>query len=115
MLLYQAEEKVLGLTHADIGAWLFEKWNLSKGLVECIRCHHNPSLASDNQKLVAVIHTADVLCRAIRFGSGGDNKIPMISETAWKLLGLNESDFDGLLNELGEELERATIFLDFIK
>lgn len=115
ILIYEAEEKVLGVTHAEVGAWLFEKWNLSKGLIECIRCHHNPTLARENQKLVAIIHLSDILCRALRFGSGGDNKIPMISETAWSQLGLDVREFDRLLSETGEELERATVFLDFVK
>ena len=115
ILIYQAEEEVLGITHADIGAWLFEKWNLSKGLVECTRCHHNPALATDNQKLISIIHIADILCRSLRFGSGGDNKIPMMSDAAWNALGLNTNTFPRLLKETDEEIEKAMIFLDFIK
>jgi HD-like signal output (HDOD) protein len=114
-LLARAEEEVLGVTHAEVGAWLFERWNMAKGLVEAIRFHHNPALAGDHQRLASIVHLADILVRAIRFGSGGDNKIPAISETAWKCLGLDGTPFDRLLNETGEEIEKAMVFLDFIQ
>jgi len=115
ILIAEAEAQVLGATHADVGAWLFEKWNLSKGLVETTRCHHNPALASENSKFAEIIHVSDILVRAIRFGSGGDNKIPAISETAWKSLGLQEGEMDDLLSQTGQEIDKAMIFLDFIK
>ena len=114
-LLIDAEKETLGVTHAEVGAWLFEKWNLSKGLVGTTRCHHNPALASENSKFAEIIHVSDILVRAIRFGSGGDNKIPAISETAWKSLGLQEGEIDDLLSQTGQEIEKAMIFLDFSK
>jgi len=114
-LIAEAEMEVLGATHADVGAWLFEKWNLSKGLIETTRCHHNPALAGENTKLAEIIHLADILIRAMRFGNGGDNRIPMISESAWKSLGLQHSDFDDLFLQTHAEIEKAMIFLDFIK
>lgn len=40
--LVAAEEIVLGCTHADIGAWLAEKWNLPSQLVDAIQYHHTP-------------------------------------------------------------------------
>ncbi|HXX93190.1 MAG TPA: HDOD domain-containing protein [Planctomycetota bacterium] len=115
ILIAEAEAQILGATHADVGAWLFEKWNLSKGLVETTRCHHNPALASDSPKFAEIIHVSDILVRAIRFGNGGDNKIPALQEGAWKSLGLQESELDDLLSQTGQEIEKAMIFLDFIK
>lgn len=114
-LLFDAEQEVLGITHADVGAWLFEKWSLSRGLVETTRCHHNTALARESQKLAEIIHAADVLARAIRYGNGGDAKIPALGEAACKSLGLAESLFDDLLRETGEEIEKATVFLDFAR
>ncbi len=114
-LIYDAEQLVLGATHADVGAWLFEKWNLSRGLIETTRCHHNPSLASENPRFAEIVHVADILVRAIRFGSGGDQKIPALSEAAWKSLGLQDGEMDDLLAQTGAEIEKAMVFLDFIR
>lgn len=114
-LIVEAEAEVLGLTHADVGAWLFEKWNLSKGLVETTRCHHNPQLAGDQQKFAEIIHLADILVRALRFGNGGDAKIPAVNDAAWRSLGLAEPELDDLLLQTSAEIEKAMVFLDFIK
>ncbi|MFP4528838.1 MAG: HDOD domain-containing protein [Candidatus Kapaibacterium sp.] len=40
--LCQAETEILGGTHAEIGAWLSEKWNLPAHLGNAIRFHHTP-------------------------------------------------------------------------
>jgi putative nucleotidyltransferase with HDIG domain len=114
-LLVQAESDLLGVTHAEVGAWLFDKWNLSKGLVETTRCHHNPALATENSRTAAIVHVSDIFARAIRFGNGGDNKVPALRESAWKQLNFEPNQFDTLLKDSGEEIEKAMIFLDFIK
>jgi HD-like signal output (HDOD) protein len=115
LLLFDAEAQLLGVSHADVGAWLFEKWNLSKGLVETVRCHHNPPLAGEHQRFAEIIHVSDILVRACRFGNGGDAKIPALHEATWKSLGLSEAEFDDLLTQTGAEIEKAMVFLDFAK
>lgn len=115
ILVREAEEQLLGVNHAEIGAWLFEKWNLSKGLVEAVRHHHNPALAGEHQRLAAIVHLGDIVVRSLRFGSGGDGKVPPISETAWNSLGMGAAPFDRIFKETGEEMEKAVVFLEFAK
>jgi len=57
----EAEESVLGVTHADVGGWLAERWNLPAQLVEAISLHHAPEKAEKSPDLVALIHCADVI------------------------------------------------------
>lgn len=115
-LLVAAEEQVLGVTHAEVGALLLGKWNLSKGMVEVVRCHHNPSVAAEGTRTAtAIVHFADILARALRVGSGGDRKIPIVSDAAWQVLGLPLDQMDAIVTEAGEEIERAMFFLDFIR
>jgi len=61
----EAEESVLGVTHAEIGSWLGERWNLPDHLVESILCHHHPENAKLNKELVAVVHCADVFANRL--------------------------------------------------
>lgn len=73
----EAEESVLGITHAEVGGWLAERWNLPDHLVEAISMHHTPGRAEHNKDLVALIHCADVFaCRmatqAVEFDKGID-------------------------------------------
>ncbi len=63
--LWQAELKVFGTTHAEIGAHLLGLWNLPNPIVEAVAFHHQPSEAShkDFSPLTAV-HIANVLHHA---------------------------------------------------
>jgi HD-like signal output (HDOD) protein len=61
----EAEESVLGVTHADVGGWLGERWNLPDHLIEGLSLHHTPGKAVRNRDLVAIIHCADVLVSRI--------------------------------------------------
>ncbi len=61
----EAEETVLGVTHADIGGWLAERWNLPDHLAEAIKYHHAPAQAARSPELVALIHCADVFASKI--------------------------------------------------
>lgn len=59
--MLEAEESVLGVTHAEVGGWLAERWNMPDHLVEAIAFHHQPFKAVLNPDLVALIHVADVI------------------------------------------------------
>jgi HD-like signal output (HDOD) protein len=61
----EAEESVLGVTHADIGGWLAARWNLPDHLIEALSLHHVPANATHNPDLVAIIHCADVFVSRI--------------------------------------------------
>lgn len=61
----EAEESVLGVTHAEVGSWLAERWNLPDQLVEAVALHHAPANAAQNPDLVALIHCADVMANSL--------------------------------------------------
>ncbi len=48
--MHQAERACLGATHAEVGAWLAEQWNLPEQLIHAIRWHHEapPEPGQDN-------------------------------------------------------------------
>lgn len=59
--LYEAEERIFGCNHADIGGWLAEQWNLPPGLREVIQQHHRPCGEILNQELLAILQLSDVI------------------------------------------------------
>jgi putative nucleotidyltransferase with HDIG domain len=65
----EAEESVLGVTHAEIGSWLAERWNLPDHLVEAILYHNTPTKAATNPELVSIIHCADNVATRIASGA----------------------------------------------
>jgi putative nucleotidyltransferase with HDIG domain len=60
----EAERKVFGTDHAEVGAHLLGLWGLPLELVEIVGFHHRPSLyAGDEFSALTSVHIADVLQR----------------------------------------------------
>ncbi|MDA0747608.1 MAG: HDOD domain-containing protein [bacterium] len=104
MLFYKAEEEVMEVTHANIGGWLLEKWQLPSQLVEPIMYHHSFHPSRQHADRTAVLHLADILVRAEGFGSGGDARIPVLSEEAMQTLKLKKDDLQEIMDTMVDEM-----------
>lgn len=71
--LYAAEKELLGVDHGQIGAWLAENWRLPRSISEAMQYHHYLSRAEINRPLVALVGFADILCRILGAGDGGNH------------------------------------------
>lgn len=60
--LWSVEEEQLGITHAEVGAYLMELWGLPSAIIEALAFHHYPSMYGENcfSPLTAV-HIANAL------------------------------------------------------
>jgi len=65
-----AENKVLGINHAEIGAQILTTWSLPKNIVNAVRWHHDPDSAEKSNILIDIVHIADALCLMIGIGVG---------------------------------------------
>jgi HD-like signal output (HDOD) protein/CheY-like chemotaxis protein len=59
--LHEEELAQLGVTHAQVGAYLLGLWGMPASLVEAAALHHTPGLASTEFSLLTAVHIADVL------------------------------------------------------
>jgi putative nucleotidyltransferase with HDIG domain len=61
-LMTLAEQRVLGVNHAEAGAYLIGLWGLPEVIVQCVQFHHQPSLAPGQEDRVTplcAVHLAD--------------------------------------------------------
>jgi putative nucleotidyltransferase with HDIG domain len=103
ILMIRAEIRILGYTHAEIGKLLAEKWNLPSKLVQIIAHHHQPTDAGSFAMEAAIVHLADIFCRALNMGSGGDNKIPPLDRFAWECLKIQTNAIEGIMQTMHDE------------
>jgi putative nucleotidyltransferase with HDIG domain len=103
--MLEAERKLLGTDHAEVGAWLAKSWFLPDKLIEPIGCHHDVAAAPSQQTKASVVHLANILIKASGFGFSGDEFVPLIQPAAWEKLAMTES----ILAEIVEELEDKLI------
>jgi HD-like signal output (HDOD) protein len=62
---HEAEHAVLGVTHAEIGAYLLGIWGLPFEIIEAVAYHHTPSMVTaGNRDVLAAVHTVDALVSA---------------------------------------------------
>jgi putative nucleotidyltransferase with HDIG domain len=100
-LMVDAEQRLLGLTHADVGGWLLAHWGLPRRLVTPVARHHSFEPDGVDAGCVAVVHVADVLARAAGKGDPGDAALPAVDPRAWELLGMSAKDAAAAFADIG--------------
>jgi HD-like signal output (HDOD) protein len=62
LAIREAEQTVLGCTHAEVGAYLLGLWGIPSPIVEAVALHHRPaSCATRNFSAVSAVHVANAL------------------------------------------------------
>jgi HD-like signal output (HDOD) protein len=91
--LKEAELEVLGMDHQEIGNYLLEKWNFPVELCTAILHHHHPSVAGQEDKLIAsLIHFADFMTQELKMGDFyWDEKLELDKE-ALSIMQFNSDD-----------------------
>jgi HD-like signal output (HDOD) protein/C4-dicarboxylate-specific signal transduction histidine kinase len=59
--LAEQEQRSLGLTHAEAGAWLMERWHLGESLVAAVLQHHEPAPQPAARPLSQILQRAHQL------------------------------------------------------
>lgn len=113
-LIVEAEQDVMGTTHAHVGGWLSRRWNFPESIAAAIRMHHQPELARQHRRLVMIVHVADVIARALGLGFGGDMRIPVVDPTAWRELGLTREAVSQCMKETLDRTEQTKEFLEMV-
>jgi HD-like signal output (HDOD) protein len=108
---YQAEKKVMDVTHAEVAGWMGERWNLPKKILVSIREHHNVEMAR-TEPSVCAIYLANNLAHREGFGHSKREPTPTIDEQALELVaGFDERS---VAKEMREAYFKAESFLEII-
>ncbi|NJJ41840.1 HDOD domain-containing protein [Paenibacillus apii] len=97
-----------GKTHADIGAWICEKWGLPEDLGLVVKYHHSPLLSTDNLSEIELIHVAD--CISTEYYQrliGLDVRHP-INARVMQNLGITKDMVEEIGASLPDEVEKVS-------
>ncbi len=112
-----AEQRILGTDHAEVGAWIAEKWSLPSSIVESIRYHHQPQLAPEHSVLTAIVHIASNLARGILTPSLRQRvNEHLAQDPAWEVVAKDNPsiltlDIPTFVEEIEENIDRAREFI----
>lgn len=87
--LLEAEKGILGATHAVVGTWLADSWNLPESILAGITYHHTPS--QTDSRLASLIHLSDYLALNMGYGFLESSDFPL-SSSAFDVLGISSDD-----------------------
>jgi HD-like signal output (HDOD) protein len=77
------EERLLGFTHIELGAWLLEVWNMPSELVETVRHYNNPESAPRHPVLAAVVSVGKAMALYMEHTKKTDG-IDLSSNPGWR-------------------------------
>ena len=98
--IIKAEQEQFGTDHCWVGSVIAESWGLPAGVVAAIRFHHHPG-AGLGEKLISVVHVAEVLANALDLTPRRDNQVTDLSAVACEALGLDwETDMNYLFAKI---------------
>lgn len=86
-----AEEKLLGIHHAEVGGRILEKWNFPEFMVHTVRKHHNPLESDENKALIGIVSLANTWVREFGIGISDNNDTDNLEESIIKELDIDES------------------------
>ena len=101
------EERVLGITHTQIGLSLANKWKLPSAITEAIAHHHAPENAQDDCKtLVYLVALANQLAVILYEHHGIFNR-NYLSTDVLEYFDLDDDDLQGFVHLLKEDMDNA--------
>ena len=114
----EAENRILGVNHAQIGGWLAHKWLFPLELAEAIEYHHNPQESKHSHTLASLAHIADIFCKAkdLSFIEGFKGE-SITDNSGWKAIQENSPagsfnfDIEHFTFGLDEEISKAQEFI----
>ena len=115
MSLLEAERRMLGIGHSDIGRILADKWALPLDLEYALVFHHEPKNADNLLDLVTTVHVADALTHEIGLGLWDEEVTSPEWEQAGPVLRFGDSDRERIVTQLTDCIDNSDEFIDIIK
>lgn len=100
----QAERRVLGVDHLEVGAELLAYWNLPDEIVNVVRYRLRPEECPEPSTVLDLVHAGDAIARLTGMGQGLDGMHYQVSEPVTARLGLNETTVERVMVKLLEHV-----------
>lgn len=115
------EKAILGTTHAEIGAWVLQKWNFPPHIIQAVQFHHTPNRATRSNLLTAIIRLSEILCET--WGIGFDEDVTNINlqeDSSWIILNestqrMHQLDIERFLFQMEKQMNQARMFIQIIE
>jgi putative nucleotidyltransferase with HDIG domain len=112
--IVEAEASVMGITHAQIGTILADKWALPLELEAAIVHHHEPQAEKSIRELVTTIHLADGIAHRLDCGLWDEEALPAEWTGARAMLSIDDQEYQRITASLKNEIDKYKEFFSII-
>jgi HD-like signal output (HDOD) protein len=111
MPLYEAENEIFRIDHAQVGSLLGEKWQLPPNLIESLKGHHIQDNESGLSRITLIVSAADQITKELNIGNSGSNIIEKLPDEVVTAFGSDTTAIVGSLGDVQAEVEKAMTFI----
>ncbi|MCK5269176.1 MAG: HDOD domain-containing protein [Sedimentisphaerales bacterium] len=109
----QAEEKIIGANHQEIGIALTTKWKFPRSFQFVTGFHHEPmELAPENRMLSVITHISDILCARGEFGMTITVEAEEIPQELKDEIGITSEQLDEISGNIEDELQAVRSLIE---
>ncbi|MBW1850418.1 MAG: HDOD domain-containing protein, partial [Deltaproteobacteria bacterium] len=107
----EAEKKIFGFDHQEIGSEILKEWGLSENIYRAIRYHHkNKAFPSDYELIVNTVYLSDKIS-SVYHGSQSVEKIKAVKSILGKKYEKTEEDIEKLIDFVAQKsVEILSVF-----
>lgn len=111
---FEAEKKALGISHAELGGLILEKWQFDQEMVTAVKRHHD-HFALKEGGLVALVALSNTLVISMGIGVGADGLAAPMDGSFLQQYGISNEVLEKAMSELWFELEKAEEMVNLAK
>lgn len=109
--LLEAEKRLLGAQHAEIGGRLLARWKFPSNIVAAVWFHHDPKTAASHERLAAYVYLGNMIAYFIGNGFGHHAFALRGRMEALEILGLKGDDLPRFMIQTYENFEVVNALL----
>jgi putative nucleotidyltransferase with HDIG domain len=103
----EAEKKVIGVDHAELGGLVASNWQFSEKMIYIIRNHHLADEKAREDINCCIVYLSDILCMMMGIGVGSDGLAYRFHDDVIKSLGFSEKELLELIANFGENMTKV--------
>ncbi len=108
----EAEKKIIGIDHAELGGLVAEMWDFSPRMVSLIKNHHLNDEAARNDLESQILYVADNVCMMMGIGGGADGLAYRFHRDVLEKLGITPHDLQEIIATFGSEMQQVEDLLN---
>jgi putative nucleotidyltransferase with HDIG domain len=107
-----AEHKIIGMNHEELGALIGQKWQFSDKLIYIIRHHHLADESAREDLETSLVYLADIICMMMGVCTGADGLSYRFYSDVLNRMDLTEEDLLGIIAEAGKNQQHVESLLN---